>query len=35
MFTKLDELALLLVRMAMQNVQFSVYSNTMLAYTCY
>ena len=31
---KIEELSLLLIRMAMQNVQFSIYSNTMLVYTC-
>lgn len=35
MFVKVEELALLLVRMAMQNVSFSTYSNTMLVYTCF
>ena len=32
---KIEELALLLIRMAMQNNQFSIYSQTMLVYTCF
>ena len=32
---KIEELALLLIRMAMQNNQFSTYSQTMLVYTCF
>ena len=35
MLSKIEELALLLVRMAMQNIQFSTYSTTMLVYTCF
>lgn len=31
---KIEELSMLLIRMAMQNSTFSVYSNTMLVYTC-
>lgn len=32
--SKIEELSLLLIRMAMQNVVFSTYSVTMLVYTC-
>ena len=32
---RIEELSLLLVRMAMQNVSFSTYTNTMLVYTCF
>jgi len=35
LFNKIEELSLLLVRMAMQNIQFSSYSNTMLVYSCF
>ena len=30
---KIEELSMLLIRMAMQSAQFQVYSNTMLVYT--
>jgi len=35
MLFKIEELALLLIRMAIQNVQFTTYSYTMLTYTAY
>jgi len=35
MLMKIEELSLLLVRMALQNVQFTTVSNTMLVYTCF
>ena len=35
MLNKIEELALLLIRMAMQNVTFTTYSNTMLVYSCF
>jgi len=35
MLSRIEELSLLLIRMAVQNVQFSTYSNTMLVYTCF
>jgi hypothetical protein len=35
MLAKIEELALLLIRMAIQNNQFTTYSQTMLVYTCY
>ena len=35
MIGKIEELALLLVRMAMQNNHFQTYSNTMLVYSCF
>ena len=35
MLHKIEELSLLLIRMAMQNNQFTTYSNTMLVYTCF
>lgn len=35
MLTKIEELALLLIRMALQNVSFTVYSYTMLTYTAF
>lgn len=35
MLGKIEELALLLIRMAMQNNAFTTYSNTMLVYTCF
>ena len=31
---KLEELSLLLIRMTIQNANFTVYSNTMLVYSC-
>lgn len=35
MLKKIEELSLLLIRMAMQNNQFTTYSTTMLVYTCF
>ena len=35
MILKIEELALLLARMAIQNITFSVYSNTLLVYSCF
>ena len=35
MLAKIEELALLLIRMALQNVSFTVYSYTMLTYTAF
>jgi len=35
MLSKIEELSLLLVRMAMQNSTFSTYTNTMLVYSCF
>jgi len=35
MLARIEELSLLLVRMAMQNIQFTTYSTTMLVYTCF
>ena len=35
MLKKIEELALLLIRMSIQNAQFTTYSNTMLVYTCF
>ena len=31
---KIEELSMLLIRMAMQNAAFTIYSNTMLVYSC-
>ena len=33
-FKKIEELSLLLIRMTIQNNNFTVYSNTMLVYSC-
>jgi len=35
MIGRIEELSLLLIRMAMQNNQFTGYSNTMLVYSCF
>ena len=35
MLGRIEELSLLLIRMAMQNNQFQTYSNTMLVYSCF
>lgn len=35
MLGRIEELALLLIRMAIQNNQFQTYSNTMLVYSCF
>jgi|Transcript_6506 hypothetical protein len=35
MLNKIEELSLLLIRMAMQNIQFTTYSTTMLVYTSF
>jgi len=35
MLARIEELSLLLVRMAMQNIQFTTYSTTMLVYTSF
>lgn len=35
MLASIEELSLLLVRMAMQNIQFTTYSTTMLVYTSF
>lgn len=32
---RIEELSILLVRMAMQNASFTIYTNTMLVYTCF
>ena len=35
MLMKIEELSLLLIRMAIQNNQFTTYTNTMLVYSCF